>query len=93
VPQPTAAPGTINGDAVDRFTLAHAAVGGFYGLTGLGWGPVVVLAIGWELLERPLKDAVPQMFPHASQDSATNALIDAAAVIGGWWVVRRIRGG
>lgn len=77
---------------VDRFTLAHAGVGAAYGLLGLGWGTVVTLAIGWELLERPLKDAIPQAFPHASQDTAANALTDVVAVIGGWWlVVQRIR--
>ena len=89
--QPTAAPGTINGDTVDRFTLAHAAVGAAYGMLGLRWGTVVVLAIGWELLERPLKNAVPQAFPHATQDTAANALADTAAVIGAWWLVRRLR--
>lgn len=92
MPQPVASPGTINGDMLDRFTLAHAAVGAVYGLAGLGGAPVVALALGWELLERPLKDAAPQLFPHATQDTAANAIADAAAVIVGWWVVRRMRG-
>lgn len=76
---------------VDRFTLAHAGVGAVYGLLGFGWAPVVALAIGWELLERPLKNALPGAFPHATQDTAANALMDAAAVITAWWVVRRVR--
>ncbi len=91
MPQPTARRGFINGNPIDRFTLAHAAVGGVYGWFGLPWSAVVALAIGWELLERPIKDAVPELFPHPSQDTAENALLDAAAVIGGWWLVRRAR--
>lgn len=91
VVQPTATPGAINGDPVDRFTLAHAGVGFGYGLLKLPFVATVVLAIGWELLERPLKDRFPAMFPHASQDTAPNALLDSAAVLGGWALGRSLR--
>ncbi len=74
----------VNDPAVDRFTLGHAAVGFAYRRLGLGLGPAVFLALAWELAERPLKDRWPGAFPHPSQDSAENSLIDVAAVLGGW---------
>ena len=76
---------------MDVFTLGHLATGGALALMGVGPVGAAAFAIGWELLERPLKDALPEIFPHASQDVAVNALWDAAAVMGGWWITRRVR--
>jgi hypothetical protein len=89
--QPTAQPGTINGDLLDRFTLAHAGVGAVYGLMNLSLPAAAVLAIGWEVVERPLKDEFPELFPHSTQDTLANAALDAAAVLAGWWLVKRGR--
>lgn len=78
-----ARPGEINGDAFDRFTLAHLGAGVAMGALRVPMWLVVVLALGWELAERPLKRKFPGAFPHSSQDTAQNAIVDAAAVIGG----------
>lgn len=87
----TAKPGEINGDAFDRFTLAHFGAGAVLGLLGAPWWMVIAGALGWELLERPLKRNVPEMFPHSSQDTAQNAIVDAGAVIAGAALVKALR--
>jgi hypothetical protein len=85
-----ARPGEINGDAVDRFTLAHYAFGVMLGAGRLPWWAVPLVAIGWEALERPLKRHIPGAFPHASQDSWPNMIGDALAVIAGWATFRTV---
>ncbi len=80
----TARPGEINGSAFDRFTVGHAAVGVILGLVRVPWWVALGTAVGWEIIERPLKRHVPQMFPHATQDSLPNALVDVAAMVLGW---------
>lgn len=88
--QPVAIDG-INANAIDRFTFVHAAVGGVCGASGLPFPLVAFGAVGWELVERPLKDRFPNMFPHSTQDTTVNALFDALAVMGGWWLGHYLR--
>lgn len=88
--QPSAKPGEINGDAVDRFTLGHFAAGVLMGLGRVPMPAVVVAAIGWEFIENPLKAAYPGAFPHASRDSIPNAVVDAAAVLAGYALIRAL---
>lgn len=90
--QRTALPGEINGDAFDRFTLAHAGVGVALGLLRVPWWAAVGFALAWEIAERPLKDNLPGVFPNATQDTVPNAITDAAAVVAGWALLRHMRG-
>ena len=78
----------INKRAADRFTLAHLAGGWIAGQLGATPGQALVVGIGWELLESPLKSAIPAAFPHASPDTAANALVDAAAFMLGYLLGR-----
>lgn len=87
-PQRTAWPGEINHNALDRFTIGHAAVGTIMGLARAPWWVALGVAIGWELLERPLKDEFPRLFPHATQDTVANAVVDAAAMVVGWGLIQ-----
>ena len=87
--QNEAKPGSINSDAIDRFTLGHAGVGAVYGLLDVPWPLAVTLAIGWELVERPLKENHPGLFPYSSQDSVENAVFDTIAVLGGYSAAKR----
>ena len=88
---PLAKPGEVNHDCVDRFTFVHATIGVVYGLVGLGFTSACVLAIGWELIENPLKAYVPRVFPNATRDTLRNALCDTLAVLGGWSAVALLR--
>lgn len=88
-PQPTAVPGAINGDAFDRFTFAHAGVGAVLGYLRAPWWTTMGFALAWEIVERPLKDNYPGVFPNATQDTVPNAITDVAAVMVGWALTRR----
>lgn len=88
MPQPQALPGQINGDAIDRYTLGHGAAGILMGLGRLPWWGALGLAVGWEIVERPLKDQFPKAFPNATQDTVPNAVCDALAVMVGFALVK-----
>jgi hypothetical protein len=90
MPDDVAKPGEINYNAVDRFTFAHLGAGVGLGLLRVPLWAVVAIALGWELLEGPLKRKVPEVFPHSSQDTAQNAIVDASAVILGSVLVKWI---
>lgn len=80
----------VNKEAVDAFTLAHIAFGALLGIIGVPWWVAAGFAVGWELLERPMKATTPQMFPVSSQDSFANAAFDAVGMFGGWAAARGV---
>jgi hypothetical protein len=70
---------------VDRYTLGHFMVGFLSGMRGvIPWYGSLALAVGWELIENPLKQAVAQIFPVAIPDTIENAAIDVAAWMAGF---------
>jgi len=86
----SAPPGEINGDLWDRFTLAHLAVGGALGYLRTPLALAVAAGVGWELIERPLKEVAPELFPHSTQDSLPNAIGDVGAVLAGWFIASKL---
>lgn len=80
----------VNQAPIDRFTLGHFAVG--IGLAAAGASPstALVMAIGWELIEGPLKVRTPAVFPNPSPDSPANASLDAAAMMLGWYLAAEV---
>jgi hypothetical protein len=91
----TAVPGEVNYDPVDLYTLGHIAVGAVLNVVGVPFWGAAAVGVGWELLERPaqvrklLQIAHPKAYYH--QDTAANALWDAAATMGGWWLGDMVR--
>ena len=81
----------INGAPIDRFTTVHGAFGFLMGAVGLSFGTAATVAIAWEFLERDLKRRWPDVFPHPSQDTPTNAAVDCVAALLGWAAGRRTR--
>ena len=81
---PAAKPGEVNFDMFDRFSFAHLAVGVVYALLGLGPVVVLVLAVGWEVVENSLKACLPAVFPSSTRDTLRNALGDVLSVSAGW---------
>jgi hypothetical protein len=81
---------TINNNAVDRYTLAHFAWGVILGAARLPWWGTAGAAVGWEIIERPLKNHFPKVFPYSSQDTLANAAVDALAIMAGWGLWRGI---
>lgn len=86
--EPLAQPGEINHGAVDRYTAGHFSVGVLMGLGRISFWPTALVAVGWELVERPLKNAYPGAFPYSTQDTTTNAVADIVAMMLGWWVFK-----
>ena len=82
--------GEINGDAVDRFTAVHAGFGALMAAANVPPWAAVTVAIGWEFIERPLKDHLPSVFPNATQDTMSNAVADVIAMLGGYYVTRKV---
>ena len=77
---------------VDRWTTGHGAIGVLYGsVTNMPWWLAAALAVGWEIVENPLKDRYPDFFPDSKYDSLPTAVGDAAAVMIGFWLGRRYR--
>ena len=90
--QPVAGPGQINHALFDTYSLAHAAVGLILSVMGVGLGTMLFITIGWELAERTLKDLVPAIFPHPTQDTFANSVGDVASALGAWYIYRRTGG-
>lgn len=88
--QRTARPGEINYAFVDPYSLAHAAVGALLGLLGLRLGGLLAIAIGWELAEHVLKNLIPAVFPHPTQDTLANSTGDVLSALLGWAISRGI---
>lgn len=80
----------INRTPIDRFTLAHFALGFVLGRTGASFAATVALAIAWEVVERPLKSSAPALFPNPRQDSAPNALVDIGAAMVGFTIAGQL---
>ncbi len=81
----------INKQPVDRFTLVHALSGVIAGRLGVSPPVLIAIAVGWELVERPLKESYPAFFPNPSQDSFVNATCDAGAMVLAYYLTRRQR--
>lgn len=69
---------------VDRFTVGHGMVGFLLGMARLPWWAALLGAVGWELVENPLKRAAPRLFPVGIPDTIENSGIDVAAWMAGW---------
>ena len=76
----------VNKDPVDRFTLAHVAVGATYGVAGLSWPVALALTVAYELGEKMFKEQFPDIFPDASFDTVSNKVVDVAANMLGWGI-------
>lgn len=77
-------PGEVNYDFFDRYTVAHFATGIGLGVMRLNWWQAALFAIGWEIIESPLKRAVPRAFPYSSEDTLANAAGDVLGMMAGW---------
>ena len=86
VAQPTAGPGSVNHYIVDLFSLVHMGAGLAFGAIGLGFFPMLILAVGWEVAEHVMKDCIPRVFVHPTQDTLINAFGDVLVTMIGWGI-------
>lgn len=73
---------------VDRYTVGHGMIGFLLGLARLPWWAALGAAVGWELIENPIKRAMPEWFPVGISDTAENAALDVAAWMAGYGAAR-----
>lgn len=82
-----ALPGEINHGPVDRWTLGHIGVGWGLGLFRAPWWVALGVALGWELIENPMKKHVFRTMVGSTQDTFVNSAIDVAALMAGWGMI------
>ena len=90
-PQRLAGSGEINHGFVDPWTLVHGLVGVAAAALGFGLWSTLALAISWEVAEHLLKNLIPAMFPHPTQDTLMNSAGDILATMVGWGMTRAVR--
>lgn len=76
--------------AFDRFTIGHAAFGYLLAGARIPAKYAIPIIIGWEYVETPLKRDRPEWFPQAIPDSFENALVDALAAFGGFYLYHHL---
>ncbi len=86
--QRLAGPGEINNGFVDPYSLVHGLVGVVTAALGLGLWSTLALAVSWEVAEHLLKNLIPAMFPHPTQDTLANSAGDVLATLLGWATTR-----
>lgn len=83
-------PSELNGQALDRFTLVHITSGILLGISRVPLSCAVCAAVGWEIVERPLKSHWPSFFANGLHDRLRNEVTDSTAVLLGWGIGRAI---
>ena len=76
----------INSSPLDVFTLAHFVGGTVCGAFGIAPVVATVMGAGWEVIERPLKRRYPAAFPHPTQDTLNNSLVDFVSFMAGYYL-------
>lgn len=79
-------------EVLNRYTVGHVAIGVIFGLTEMPWWGAFALSLAWELGEKGLKAALPDVFPNPYQDSWANSVSDTAAVMLGWGAMQLFDG-
>lgn len=79
-----------NQSPIDQYTLLHFGFG--MALRSIGFGAIAAVGTSmlWEFVIEPYyKEKNPEIFPAPSQDSNANRFYDTAAVLAGWWFLRK----
>jgi hypothetical protein len=91
VAQRIAGPGEINHAFLDAYSLVHALVGVVTATLGLSLAPTLLIAVGWEFAEHLLKNLIPAVFPHPTQDTLANSVGDVLSTALGWTLLTALR--
>jgi hypothetical protein len=75
---------------LDRYTIAHGALGFVLGLWGAPWWAALGATLAFELVEDSLKRAAPSLFPVGLPDTWANSLLDSAAWMAGWGLAQAV---
>jgi hypothetical protein len=86
-------PGAINRALFDPYSLVHGLVGVVLAALGFRLIPMLLVAVGWEVVEHVLKNVIPSAFPHPSQDTLANSAGDVLSTVIGWAAAWPFTGG
>ena len=75
---------------VDLCTIGHLAVGFAIATSGVKLPGAMAIGVGWEIAEQPLKRKYPRAFSNARPDSTLHSVLDAMAVVAGWYLGRNM---
>lgn len=81
---------TFDQTPIDRYDLGHYSIGILLGLARVPWWAALGIAVGWELAEDRIKDAVPQLFPRPIDDTFANSALDVAFWMAGWATIKML---
>ena len=73
----------------NAYTLGHAAAGALAGFGQVPWWGALLLAVGWEAAEHPLKDQWPGLFP-TGQDTTASSAGDVVGFMAGWALAKAL---
>lgn len=83
---------TPNNNWIDRFSLAHFAVGLAFERVGVPAAPAIASHVLWEVAEDPVvKAAFPGAFPDAGPDGFANHVSDVAFFTAGYFTAQYLR--
>lgn len=75
----------------DQYSLMHGISGAVLGAKNVDWKIVLLLSIGFEIVEDDLKRAAPGLFPLATIESTQNRVGDLISVLAGWYVGKNLK--
>ena len=77
---------------IDRYIIGHLAWGGILAASGVPFWGAFALSVGFEILEQPLKEHIPSLFPEPIKDPIGNQVMDTVGVLTGWSIIRYAMG-
>lgn len=82
---------STNAPIISHYTLAYAGAGAMLQRLQFKWWEAAAVAVAWEIAQRPLKRQLPNLFPAGEQqDDLLGAVVDAGAMLAGWYVTSRL---
>lgn len=80
----------VNKNIVDRYTYGHFGVGMFIGAWNAPEWLAVLIAVGYEIIEHPIKQKLSNIFPTKTDESFKNAAMDAVTMYAGYKIVKEL---
>lgn len=72
----------------DRYTLGHLAFGLILGVNGVSTQSAIVLAVLWELIDRPARNIFPMIVPKSTPKSLEYSALNIGATLAGYAATR-----
>ena len=71
---------------IDKYSILHLLAGMFFALLYFPFWLVLLMCMGFEIIEHPLKHRVQKWFKKTPDESLENAVFDVVFVMLGWLI-------